>query len=217
MLLGVLLGWWTYGSNDTGAVGADHAGLVLGLEHVCDADHVWRGQLYSFQRLIRRVIPCWGMPSVMLFPVSFCRRCKTRSTYVTIRGTSALMASSILAAATGGLRCGQFVCPSSGCRGSSIRDEDARGSSSRRLHGLLDIGEDGQTKVLCAGLLGVCSTDDLCACGCASIRGSVKYQPCVRMGAYRTRSPAARGNWWCVSGGHLSRAASSVLTFPACR
>ena len=30
----------TYGSDDTRAVGADHAGLVLSLEHVRDTDHV---------------------------------------------------------------------------------------------------------------------------------------------------------------------------------
>lgn len=30
----------TYGSDDAGAVGADEAGLVLGLEHIGDADHV---------------------------------------------------------------------------------------------------------------------------------------------------------------------------------
>jgi hypothetical protein len=30
-----------YGSDDTGAVGADQAGLVLGLEDVGDADHVY--------------------------------------------------------------------------------------------------------------------------------------------------------------------------------
>ena len=31
----------TYGSDDTGAVGADQTGLVLGLEDVGDADHVY--------------------------------------------------------------------------------------------------------------------------------------------------------------------------------
>ena len=30
----------TYGGDDAGAVRADQAGLVLGLEHVGDADHV---------------------------------------------------------------------------------------------------------------------------------------------------------------------------------
>ena len=30
----------TYGSDDTGAVGADETGLVLGLQDVGDADHV---------------------------------------------------------------------------------------------------------------------------------------------------------------------------------
>jgi hypothetical protein len=32
---------WAYRSDDTRAVGPDHTGLVLRLEHVCDADHVW--------------------------------------------------------------------------------------------------------------------------------------------------------------------------------
>jgi hypothetical protein len=31
----------SYGSDDTGAVGADKTGLVLGLENVGDADHVY--------------------------------------------------------------------------------------------------------------------------------------------------------------------------------
>lgn len=30
----------TYGSDDAGAVRANQAGLVLGLEHIGDADHV---------------------------------------------------------------------------------------------------------------------------------------------------------------------------------
>lgn len=35
----------TYGSNDTRAVGADQAGLVLGLEDVGNADHVWQSSI----------------------------------------------------------------------------------------------------------------------------------------------------------------------------
>lgn len=41
-------GWGTYGSNDTGAVRADHARLALGLEHICDAYHVYFRQSLSF-------------------------------------------------------------------------------------------------------------------------------------------------------------------------
>lgn len=35
------------GSNDTGAVGADHTRLALGLEHICDAHHVVLGNSLS--------------------------------------------------------------------------------------------------------------------------------------------------------------------------
>jgi hypothetical protein len=35
----------TYGSNDTRAVGANHAGLALGLEHISDAHHIYFSQL----------------------------------------------------------------------------------------------------------------------------------------------------------------------------
>lgn len=91
-------------------------------------------------------------------------------TYVTIRGTSALMASSIPAAATGGL----FIVRSSavymGVEMARIRDEDGGSGSAGLLDALLNIGEDGETEVLLAGLLGVGSTDDLCACACVSIR-----------------------------------------------
>jgi hypothetical protein len=36
-----------YGSDDTGAVRTDQAGLVLGLENVGDADHVYRKSISS--------------------------------------------------------------------------------------------------------------------------------------------------------------------------
>jgi hypothetical protein len=83
------------------------------------------------------------------------------------------MASSILAAATGGLRWSQILYCSNGRRRGSVRDEDTRGSSSGLPDGLLNAGEDGQTKVLRASLLGVCSTNNLCAwgsCQCGSVK-----------------------------------------------
>jgi hypothetical protein len=89
-------------------------------------------------------------------------------TYVTIRGTSALMASSIPAAATGGL----CVVRSGAVNGSGlarIRDEDGGRGSASLLDALLDIGEDGEAEVLLAGLLGVRAADDLCACASVSI------------------------------------------------
>lgn len=50
-----------------------------------------------------------------------------------------------------------------------IRDEDGSCGSASFLDTLLHIGEDGETEVLLAGLLGVGSTDDLCACASMSI------------------------------------------------
>jgi hypothetical protein len=44
-----------------------------------------------------------------------------------------------------------------------IRDEDGSCGSASLLDTLLNVGEDGETEVLLAGLLGVGSTDDLCA------------------------------------------------------
>lgn len=95
--------WRTYGSDDTGAVGANHARLALGLEHICDTDHVYFCQPVYHSVLVR-FIPCCGIPSVILCVVSLHIPKFDIYTYVTIRGTSALMASSILAAATGGLQ-----------------------------------------------------------------------------------------------------------------
>jgi hypothetical protein len=93
----------TYGSDDTGAVRANHAGLVLRLEHVGDADHVYSCQSASLPKLPKPCIPCCGIPSVILSNVSFHVRRVHMHTYVTIRGISAAIASSILAAATDGL------------------------------------------------------------------------------------------------------------------
>lgn len=100
-------------------------------------------------------------------------------TYVTIRGTSALMASSIPAAATGGL----FAVRSCAVNGEGlarIRDEDGGRGSASLLDALLDIGEDGEAEVLLAGLLGVRAADDLGACASVSIPLRVRAgQLCV--------------------------------------
>jgi hypothetical protein len=99
-----------YGSDYARAVGADHAGLVLRLEHVGDADHVCGGQLTPPMKLPPQLcIPCCGIPSVILAIVSFCVLQVDMHTYVTIRPISAAIASSILFAATGGLYHGQSV------------------------------------------------------------------------------------------------------------
>jgi hypothetical protein len=50
-----------------------------------------------------------------------------------------------------------------------IRNEDGSCVSASLLDTLLNAGEDGETEVLLAGLLGVGSTDDLCACASTSI------------------------------------------------
>ena len=50
-----------------------------------------------------------------------------------------------------------------------IRDEDGSCGSASLLDTLLNIGKDGEPEVLLAGLLGVGSTDDLCACVFVSI------------------------------------------------
>lgn len=90
-------------------------------------------------------------------------------TYVTIRGTSALMASSIPAAATGGLLRCQVICGLIVVDMARVRDEDGGCGSASLLDTLLHVGEDGEAEVLLAGLLGVGSTDDLCACASMSM------------------------------------------------
>jgi hypothetical protein len=42
-----------------------------------------------------------------------------------------------------------------------LRDEDSSRSGAGLLHGLADIGEDGQAEMCLAGLLGVCSSNNL--------------------------------------------------------
>lgn len=48
--------------------------------------------------------------------------------------------------------------------GGGVRNEDGGSGSLGLLHGLCDILEDGQPKVLGASLLGVCASNNLCAC-----------------------------------------------------
>ena len=46
----------------------------------------------------------------------------------------------------------------------SVRNEDGSSGSLSLLHGLCYVLEDGQSKVLSARLLGVCASNNLCAC-----------------------------------------------------
>jgi len=94
------------------------------------------------------------------------------------------MASSILFAATGGLFGGQ--CIDSACVWpTSIRDENGRCGGSCLLHGVGYARKDGLAEMLRAGLLGVCASDDICACVLVSmpflryrgyfVRGRIPY------------------------------------------
>lgn len=74
------------------------------------------------------------------------------------------MASSIPAAARGGLDRVSFAMLSSHGYRRIIRNEDGRGGSSGLLHGVADVGENGKVKVSRAGLLGVGTTNDVGAC-----------------------------------------------------
>jgi hypothetical protein len=95
-------------------------------------------------------IPCWGIPSVMQ----------------TAKGISASRASSIPAAANGGL---DYIASASKVRGAgillySLRDEERGGRSTGLLHGVGDILEDGQVEMGLASLLGVRSSNNLGTC-----------------------------------------------------
>lgn len=82
-------------------------------------------------------------------------------TYQTTRGISAAMASSIPAAASGGL---DFVSTScSDLKGfiSDVRNEDGRGGSSGLLHGIAHCSENWSVQVCSSSFLGIRSTDDL--------------------------------------------------------
>lgn len=102
-----------------------------------------------------------------------------------------------------------------------IRDEDGGCGSASLLDALLDIGEDGEAEVLLAGLLGVGSADDLCACGCVSIRLRVDARErCAARESHTVldrllRVEAAMASVTVpVLSAKLQRRA---LTFPACR
>jgi hypothetical protein len=137
-------------------------------------------------------IPCCGIPSVMLPTVSFWLIPVHVWTYVTIRGTSAMMASSILAAATGGL-CSDQSGVLLGEDMVGIRDEDGRGRGSSLLHGLGHAGEHGPAEVLSAGLLGVGAADDFRACIPTSIPYLSAIWPVCGSGAYHSRWLVLRG------------------------
>jgi hypothetical protein len=102
-----------YGSDDTGAVGADQAGLVLGLEDVGDADHVYIKTISLRAscaiRTIRTVLRDTLSNAIEENPVSLKlligrqKKFHWFDTYQTTRPISAAMASSIPAAARGGL------------------------------------------------------------------------------------------------------------------
>jgi hypothetical protein len=82
----------------------------------------------------------------------------------TARGISAWRASSIPAAARGGLSDRWSV--SSGdiifrIDEGRIRDEERSGGGSSLLDGVGDVLEDGQVEMCLASLLGVCSTNNL--------------------------------------------------------
>jgi len=73
------------------------------------------------------------------------------------------------AAASGGLSIGGSISVGRGWErggmpGTSLRHEDGRRSCARLLYGLLHGGKDRQTEVRCAGLLGICATNNLRAC-----------------------------------------------------
>lgn len=89
----------------------------------------------------------------------------------TTSGISAAMASSMPAAASGGLVIGFLlvrVVPgglfAGGFRSSnrrSLRHEDGGGGRARLLHGVADVGKDGEAQMRLAGLLGVCAANNL--------------------------------------------------------
>ena len=74
-----------------------------------------------------------------------------------------------------------------------VRDEDGRGSSTGFLHGIGDVGENGEVEVSSAGLLGVGTTDDVGACYMGELM--FFFSRSRRKDKYRRRWPARRGNW----------------------
>lgn len=87
------------------------------------------------------------------------------STHQTTKGISAAIASSILAAARGGLPCisVQILSRDTLSWGISIRDENARSGSSSLLHSICDIGKDWKIKMCLPSLLRICSSNDICS------------------------------------------------------
>jgi hypothetical protein len=133
-------------------------------------------------------------------------------TYVTMSGISALIASSIPAAATGGL----YLCQKLSCMRSmeAARYEDGRcGRASGSLR-FLYTREDGLAEVLSAGLFWVRAADDICAWESASMARSRVNRIGGRRGAYRTRSLVGRGS--CQNISATSSSPSLIaLTIPA--
>lgn len=79
-------------------------------------------------------------------------------TYVTIRGISAAMASSILLAATGGLSWSDW---SSKQHKRGVRDEDGGSGGTSLLDSVGYARKDGLAEVFRARLLGVCASYDI--------------------------------------------------------
>jgi hypothetical protein len=80
----------------------------------------------------------------------------------------------------------------------SVRNEDGSSGSLSLLHGLCYVLEDGQSKVFSARLLGVCASNNLCACRPVSPPPH-RFMSSVSMGAYRIQSPVVRGSCSCIS------------------
>ena len=74
------------------------------------------------------------------------------------------MASSIPAAARGGLVTVSFAVLAAHGYRRIIRNEDGGSGGTGLLHGIADVGENGKVKVSRAGLLGVGTTNDVGAC-----------------------------------------------------
>ena len=146
------------GSDDAGAVGTDQARLVLRLEHLRDADHVCA--VSGVCREGADCLPCCGMPSVMQ----------------TMRGISASRASSIPAAATGGLLVRVSATLSFIAGLQHVRDEESGGRGAGFLDTVADVLEDGQVEVCSAGLFGVCAANNLGAC---DVRRNVMFKRSV--------------------------------------
>jgi hypothetical protein len=92
------------GCNDTGAVGANQASLSLGLQNICDTNHVYQSLeletaycIVTKHTMLRDSLSDTREMSLKFF------KCKLRVTYHTTKGISAAIASSIPAAARGGL------------------------------------------------------------------------------------------------------------------